>query len=73
MTTQMFFTLIVSVGGLAGITYGLWVLKHGQITLRRGTRTETYTGRAAQRIGILIVIGAISITLVDLLVVRPLL
>jgi hypothetical protein len=72
MTTQMLFTLVASLAGLAGITYGLWVIGRGQITLQRGGTTETITGRAAQRIGILIVIGAMSVTLVNLLVLRPL-
>ncbi len=72
MTTQLLFTLVVSLGGLAGITYGLWVVGRRQITLQRGVTTETITGRAAQRIGILIVVGAISITMVNLLVLRPL-
>jgi hypothetical protein len=72
MTTQMLFTLVASLAGLAGIAYGLWVIGHGQIKLQRGVTTETITGRAAQRIGILIVIGAMSITLVNLLVLRPL-
>jgi hypothetical protein len=71
MTTQMFFTVVVSVAGLAGIIYGLWVIKQGEMTLRRGTTTETITGRAARRIGVLIVIGAITITVIDLIVVRP--
>jgi len=72
MTTQMLFTLIVSLAGLAGISYGVWVVRCSQITLRRGTITETITGRAAQRLGMLIVLGAIGITLVNLLVLRPL-
>ena len=72
MTTQMLFTLIVSLAGLAGISYGLWVIRRGQITLQRGVTTETITGRAAQRIGMLIVIGAIGITLVNLFILRPL-
>ena len=72
MTTQLLFTLVVSLTGLAGITYGLWVVGRGQITVQRGVTTETITGRAAQRIGMLIVIGATSITLVSLLVLRPL-
>jgi hypothetical protein len=72
MTTQMLFTLVVSLAGLVGITHGLWVIGRGQITLQRGVMTETITGGAAQRIGILMVIGAISITVVNLLVLRPL-
>ena len=72
MTTQMLFTLFVSVAGLAGITYGVWVVRSSKITVRRGTLTETITGPAARRLGMLIVLGAIGITLVNLLVLRPL-
>jgi hypothetical protein len=72
MTTQMLFKLVVSLAGLAGIAYGLWVIRCGQITLQRGVPTEMIPGRVAQRFGILIVIGAISITVANLLVLRPL-
>ena len=72
MTTQMLFTLVVILAGLAGISYGLWVIRRSQITLQRGATTETVTGPHAQRIGILIVIGAITITLVNLVILRPL-
>jgi hypothetical protein len=71
MTTQMLFTALMSAGGLAGIINGLWVIRCSKITLRRGATIETITGRAAQRLGMLIVLGAISITLVGLLVLRP--
>src|SRR5215217_4990857 len=72
MTTQMLFTVIVSLAGLAGMAYGLWVVRRAQITLRRGATTERITGPAARRMGLLIFIGAIGITLVGLLVFRPL-
>jgi len=72
MTTQMLFTLIVSVAGLAGIGYGAWAIRSRKMTLHRGPSSETITGRAAQRLGMLIVLAAIGITLVNLLVLRPL-
>jgi hypothetical protein len=72
MTTQFLFTLLVSIGGIGGIAYGLWVVRSGRITVRRGTDTETLTGVPARRLGGLIVIGAVVVMLVALIFMRPL-
>ena len=76
MTVQMLFTILVLLGGIAGISYGLWIIKTSRVKVYRRTgittTTTTLTGAAARRFGIGILVGASFITLINLIFIRPL-
>lgn len=76
MTVQMLFTILTLLGGIAGISYGLWIIRTSRVKVYRRTgsktTTTTLTGSAARRFGIGIFMGASFITLINLIFIRPL-
>ncbi|MEM8532624.1 MAG: hypothetical protein AAGF95_17400 [Chloroflexota bacterium] len=79
MTSQMLlmlFMILTLFAGIAGFSYGLWIIKTSRVKVyrRKGitTSTTTLTGAAARRVGIVLVVGASFITLINLIFISSL-